>query len=245
MIKKFFAALVVLVMVVSFGTFAMAGNVEYLRDKADILDQEAALEVLLQNATEDLGVYVVVATTNTPYDDNIEAEGRKYCYEAGLSYLEDDVVLLVINMSDRMYDLFLWGEPYGSISKKQVNSILDDMESNMRSGNYNGAVRNFISSLEDIYAENLASPDDEESDFQVYIFIAVAVGLITAGIFVGVVSLRYKMKLTPTNYPLDEFTQLELKDRDDVFLSRNVVKTVVQSSSSSGSRGGHVGGRGF
>lgn len=245
MVKKIFACVLLVILSFSVTAFAMAKSVDYLRDGAEILDSEASLETRLDEASLELGVYVVVATTDISYGGAVDEAGRKYCYEAGLNHISDDVILLVINMEDRMYDIFLWGEPYFNISTSQVNSILDDMESQMREGDYDGAIRVFINNILDLQVLQ----DEEEGLVYIgsYALVGLIVMVVTFGVFVGVVTLKYKMKLTPTNYPLEEFTRLDLKDRDDIFLSRNVTKTVVQSSGSSrgGSRGGHAGGRGF
>lgn len=247
MVKKFLAVVLTLVMVLSCGSMAMASSVDYLIDSANVLDQDDALETLLEDASYEQGVYIVVVTTNTSYGGNIEEQGRKYCYETGLNYLRDDVILLVINMADRMYDIILWGEPYYSINTNQVNGILDHMESLMRSGDYDGAIGRFVSSVEQVWQNN--SSNNNTVYIGKYVLITLAIMVVVGGIYVGVITLKYKMKLTPTNYPLEEYTQLDLKEHHDVFLSRNVTKTVVQSSSGGGggggSRGGHAGGRGF
>lgn len=245
MVKRIVSILLLLV-VLAVSTVAVgAGDVTYLLDKAGdgIIEDHGALTALLIEASTEKDAYFVVVTTDVSYDGDVEAAGRKLCYEAGLNYRSDDVILMVINMADRTYDLFLWGWPDQEFSRGDVDDVLDAMESQMRSGDYDGAVRSFVRAAK----EACLSGQQERSGMGVYILGGIITMLVVAGAFVGIVTLRYKMKLTPTNYPLNEFTQLDLKDQDDVFLTRNVIRTVVQSSSSGGggSRGGHAGGRGF
>lgn len=55
------------------------------------------------------------------------------------------------------------------------------------------------------------------------ILVAVIVAFIVAAIACVVIIMRYKMKIKPTNYPLDKYAKLDLKESNDIFVGSYVV----------------------
>lgn len=76
-----------------------------------------------------------------------------------------------------------------------------------------------------------ADGSENNGNIGTVILIAVITALIIGGIFVGVVFLKYKMKLQPTNYPLDKFTHLDITDSSDVFVTSRTTRVRIKSNS--------------
>lgn len=58
-------------------------------------------------------------------------------------------------------------------------------------------------------------------------FIALAIGIIGAIISVVMVVRKYSMKHDPVDYPLDQFTQLDLQEQADQFVRKEVTSRVI------------------
>ena len=54
------------------------------------------------------------------------------------------------------------------------------------------------------------------------VLIALALAIVCAIISVVFVVRKYSMKHDPVDYPLDQFTQLNLQEREDRFLKKEV-----------------------
>ena len=159
-----------------------------------------------------------------------------------------DLIVLTVSLEGGVYyyDLFTYGKAYEKISSSDVNAILDadTVYDNIKGGN--------------VYEGVLAFIDMADARMGVFCFKAeqipgiLLVSLIAAIIACVVVVARYKMKIKPTNYPLDRFAKLSLTEEKDIFTGSFVTKHRVSSSSSGGGgrsgdgggrSGGHRGGR--
>ncbi|MBE6529296.1 MAG: hypothetical protein E7680_01670 [Ruminococcaceae bacterium] len=58
-------------------------------------------------------------------------------------------------------------------------------------------------------------------------FIALALAVICAIVSVVVVIRKYSMKHNPVDYPLDQFTQLDLQEQADQFVGKEVTSRVI------------------
>lgn len=61
-------------------------------------------------------------------------------------------------------------------------------------------------------------------------FAALALAIVCAVISVIVVIRKYSMKHTPVDYPLDQFTQLDLQERSDLFIRKEVTSRVISDN---------------
>lgn len=267
MVRKLLLCCLTILLIVCGSSAALADVDVYVLDNSGtgIFRDAASLEQALRKATDLEGAYFIAVSTDVSYEGNYDKAGRQFCYQAGVDYQSDDIVMIAINMTDRTYDLFLWGTPHRDIDSNEIEDILDAMEGDMVSGDYDSAVLAFIDAARDALATSYSggdykpgtpnqgiANDTHDNKPVLWVGVGLVVALVSGAIFVGIVVARYKLKIKPTNYPLDEFSKLVLTDRRDVFLNRSVVTTVISNNHShggggGGSRGGggHAGGRGF
>lgn len=59
------------------------------------------------------------------------------------------------------------------------------------------------------------------------VLIALAIGIIGGIISVVVVIRKYSMKHDPVDYPLDQFTRLNLEEQSDLFTGKEVHSRVI------------------
>lgn len=82
----------------------------------------------------------------------------------------------------------------------------------------------------------LAFASDAEggsSNVLTVVLIALGVAILAAIVCVVLVILKYKMKLQPTNYPLDKFTQTKITGASDVFVTSHVTRVKIKSKDNS------------
>ncbi len=204
-------------------------------DKADMLtDQEETwLTAKMTRFIEKTDCHITFITDTVRYsNDNEPAE---------LDMLvSEDLVLLTVSYVDGQYyyHLFTYGKAYSRISDSEVDTILDadGVYYNLKNGNIYEGLSAFIDKAQPrtmffaIKLENVAP-------------LAI-VSVIVAIVWCAIVIARYKMKLRPTNYPLDKFAKLRLTEERDIFTGKFVTKRRISSSSGSvGRSGGGGGGR--
>ncbi len=177
-----------------------------------------------------------------------EADGRSDKY-IGENFLEDhsygfndDIILLVITRNlnyggfddEYYYNLYLYGKADSRIGSIDVDTILDDDDVyyNIKDGELCDGILAFIECSVDAY----------KIPWVLISVIAVIVGAIVCAIAVGSVTAKYRMKLRPTNYPLNKYANMSLTDSSDEFAGKHVATVIV---SSGGGRGGSRGGGGF
>ena len=64
------------------------------------------------------------------------------------------------------------------------------------------------------------------------VIVAFLLAAVIAAVAAFFVVRSYSMKHKPVDYPLDEFTKLDLREKSDRFVGRNVTSRVIQSNSS-------------
>lgn len=83
---------------------------------------------------------------------------------------------------------------------------------------------------------SLAFASDTEagsSNVLAVVLIALGVAILAAIVCVVLVILKYKMKLQPTNYPLDKFTHTEITGSSDIFVTSHVTRVKIKSDKNS------------
>ena len=58
-------------------------------------------------------------------------------------------------------------------------------------------------------------------------FVALALAVLCAAAGVFLVVRKYSMKHNPVDYPLDQFTKLNLQERSDIFVGKEVTSRVI------------------
>ena len=200
-----------------------------VRDDAGLLStgETAHLTALADGASARLGISVYIATTDT------YLEGEDFLAQQGLSN-RDDIVLLVVTLDGGIiyYDLYTYGKANRRMSDAEVDRLLDNIYDDMKGGRLEAGLVGYI--------------EEAEAALTLRVGRVLTGSLLAAGavclVVLLVVLAKYKMKLRPTNYPLDKYARLKLTVQEDVFTGSFVTKTVISSGSGGGGGGG--GGRG-
>lgn len=198
-----------------------------LYDKDDELStlQEEKIENQLKEAYEQTGAsFYIGIGYSTEAIESFVSQNRLY---------EECMVVLLIEKEygTYYYQMHTRGNASYEITLGEENKLLDSDEvyDNIKSGDlYNGASY-FISKSVNAYTTKNYKP---------YIIFCIISTLVGTGIFFIVVLVRYKTKIRGKVYPFDQFTTLDLVNQSDIFLTKSVTRTKIQSSSSGGSRGG-------
>ncbi len=234
-VKKLLAALFVAVLLLSLVVLPSAAESPRVIDNIGLFtdSQLAKLDSAIAEAESASGASFYIITSTSHYGSKPEV--LRAC---GASDGEDACILVIIKLSPvdtaRYYDFYTNGMPDRRISDGEVNDILDDeaVYKDLKFGDPAAGALRFLE----------ITPATMKIPYAVIITVAVIVALIVAGITVGTVVSKYKMKLRPTNYPLEQFAKLELTHNEDHFIGKHVSVVVTSSGSSGG--GGRSGGGG-
>lgn len=153
----------------------------------------------------------------------------------GFDGMRDDVVMLVIEVGDtNYYEMFTYGVADTLILQSVADSILDNSSvySNIKNGRLCDGISAFIT---------LSSSAIRSSRVKTVIIILV-IAAISAAAAVGAVVFTYKKKQKSPSYPLNDFADLSLTEKSDVFLGKTVTKVRISSSTDGGGHGGKGGG---
>lgn len=204
------------------------------RDGALSEEQEAQIIAELREAESKTQIPIVIAV----FEQRIGVPNE---YEilsmAGFDGMRDDVVMLVIEVGDtNYYEMFTYGVADTLISQSAADSILDSnsVYGNIKNGRLCDGISAFIT---------LSSSAIRSSRVKTVIIILV-IAAISAAAAVGAVIFTYKKKLKSPSYPLNDFADLTLTEKSDVFLGKTVTKVRISSSSDGGGHGGKGGGSG-
>ena len=241
--KKIIALLLcVITLSVTFSFFADAEDETRAFDLDSLLKEneikrinEAALEAEAECGAK---IFIVVHEADGRGDKYI---GEDFLDDHGYDY-DDDIILLIITRNlnygayddEYYYNLYLYGKADSRIGPIDVDTILDDDDVyyNIKDGELCDGILAFIECSVDAY----------KIPWVLISVIAVIVGVIVCAIAVGAVAAKYRMKLRPTNYPLNKYANMSLTDSQDEFAGKHVATVIV---SSGGGRGGSRGGGGF
>ena len=206
-----------------------------LIDDAQLFSSQEEQEI--QNAIMSVsGVRMYIITTR----DSFFNENKL------LSLIErDNSIVLTINMNTRHYDIHTYGQANANLFDSEIRKLESAVESKLSSDNYKGAVLSFIEKADIAYNGEL------KTEPIIVILWSLGISVVIAIIVCAIVIAKYKMKMRPTNYPLDKYAKMQLNQKEDVFLGKVVTTRRIQTSTSSGgggrssSGGGHRGGGSF
>ena len=204
----------------------------------DFTDKEIAeITALIEAKSAECGAQIVIVTKNAwNYD------GEDFLLQHSEYSASSDLILLIITQH-YYYDLYTYGKASSRIKDTEVDPILDDPDVfyNLKGGKLFDGTMAFVEVAAYAYSDRLAYPMED------VIVGSLVFAAIVALVACGVVIARYRMKLKPTNYPLDQYAKLKLNERTDVFIGQHTIRRRIDnggSRSGGGSRGGgHRGGR--
>jgi len=239
-LRKIFSALAVTLIIIA--SFAISASAEETRvyDMDSMLTQsdierinDAAIRAEAEYGCQ---FYIVTHSADGRFEKYI---GEDFIEDNKLSY-NDDIVLLIITYDTvertYYYNMYYYGLPSRRISDVEVDTILDDPDvyDNLKSGKLADGAVAFIE----------LSGDASSMPWGVIITVAVIAAVVVCAITVSVITAKYKMRMNPTNYPLDKYAKLELTASNDKFFDKRVSVIITSSGGGSGGRGGGGGGYG-
>ena len=240
--KQFGFLLFAFLLILGMTLFVSAASLPRLVDGADLLtdSEEAELLSMLDEISERQMLDVVIVTANTlegkspmAYaDDFYDYNG----YGFGASY---DGVLLLVSMEDRDWWISTCGYGITAFTDYGITCLSDQFLPDLGNGFYADAFETFARGCDEYISlarngtpfDVGSEPFDPASSF----LIAAVIGLIAAWIVVGSMKAQLKSVRQQNAGSYLKEGSLQLTDSRELYLYRNVHRTVKQESSSGGS----------
>ncbi|MBN2222887.1 MAG: TPM domain-containing protein [Vallitaleaceae bacterium] len=218
-------------------------------DEADLLSE--ADEEKVQRRIED----VIVSLELEPVIVLVNSIGNKSAMEYADDYFDyhgygigsdRQGILMLVNMGDRELWISTSGDQTIAKYQEHISAMVDYVTADLGDGNYYEAARTFLN-----YIESVESGEDvgnirgvKGRSFLSYFVhpIILLISLVAGAIGVLVVTLSSKGKNTVTNRTYESSGGFLLAKQTDQFLRDTVIKTKIETSSSSG--GSHQGSSG-
>ena len=255
---KIFAALILFIaLFTAFSSVSVIyGNSSYMYDDAGFFTETTCSKIdgELARISAEGGVKIYVATSELNlYGVSYDDLGLYFLESHGLDP-DDSLILLIITRQygTTYYDMYTYGDAEKRLKNSEINTILDD--DNVYYNIKNGSIVDGVTAFANLSSQYYN--DDDSVPIAPVILIGLLVGVLAAAVTCGIIIAKYKMKLVPSNYPLEHYTKLSLRNSQDVYITSSVICTTISSSSGgSGSfrgrgsshsgrhRGGHRGGR--
>lgn len=252
-----FSALAVTAVIALSATPAFAESTQKLNDDAELLSssEQETIENNLKNCTLATGWDIIIYTNN----NNVPSSDMEdYCndYYDNHGYGcgdEKSGVMLTIDMSSREMYILTKGEAMYCFSDARTDDLLDDVQYELSSGDYKGACDEFTQTVELYY--NVGSDTSNDASYKNVEIVLTAgekaargisygcsfmiIGAI-AGIIISLsINYKYSKLGREANYDLAKNSSLNLTEKRDQFLYKNVTSTTVSSSSSSSHSSSH------
>ena len=226
-----------------------AGNGDKVVDNADLLtdSQEQELEGRLEELVDKYGCDAVIVTTDTidgktpmAYaDDYFDYNG----YGIGSGH---DGVLFLLSMEDRDWWISTCGEGIDIFTDWGIKFIGEQMLSDLKNGNYYEAFSKFTELSDDFMNEaQNGKPYDIHNKYKTFgdklriVLISIGIGIVAS--LIVTFSLKGQLKSVKPNNQAKDYIRsgsLKITESKDVFLYKNVDRTVRETSGGSSSGGG-------
>lgn len=224
-------------------------------DEADLLSgsEKEELTGKIENLTDKYGFDIVIVTAQTIDGKTPAAYADDYYdyggYGAGYN---NDGVLLLISMEDRDWWISTTGYGISAFTDYGIDFIGDEIVPYLSDGSYYKAFTEFLSLTDDFLAEaEKGTPYDIDHKYKAFsnYIIAVGIGLLI-GLIIAVISvliMKSKMKTVAMQHNANNYAinnSLKLDRFNDIFIYRNVTKTIRPEPSSSVGSSIHTGSSG-
>lgn len=253
---KRLSALVCAVLLTFCTSIAVFAEASYkLNDSADLFtsDQDATIEDQLYEVSDLTGWDVIIYTNERGVDSYDMEEVCNDFYDIAGFGKNDDLrgIMLTVDMGSREMYILTKGDTMYYFNDDRVDEILDDVTYYLSDDEYYEAAQAFIEDVE--YYYNAGKPEGGSTDnikieeniliytLKHYGIVIGIVALAIGALSVVFVHLRYKNHGKQGTYDLKANSNVNLTDRQDIFLHKTVT---VHTESSSSSGGGHSGGGG-
>ena len=224
---------------------ASALTTGYLFDGADLLydSEEAELAAYLESLRDRIQLDVVVVTVNSTGMYSPMEYADDYFDYNGYGYGENrDGILLLIAMDTRDWWISTSGYGITAFTDAGIEYIGEQILSDLSGGWYADAFRTFADLCESFVTQaRTGDPFDvhnlpkEPFDWFSTLLISLVIGLIVALIYTGVLKGQlHSVQRKPAASEYVREGSLKLHQSQDLFLYRNVRRTVRETSSGSG-----------
>lgn len=205
--KRLSAILAAMIMVFCTPLFVFAAGQTELRDDAELFtsEEETQLQAELDAFAQKTGWVAVIYTNNEgKTEDNIKPFANRYYAD---KYGKTTAgVILTIDMEGRAIDFRTKGDAMYYFGDGRVNTLLDDVQRDMKQGNYYSAAEQFLYYVDHYYDEGI---DDDESNENIdlqekednkFLYVVKHYGIVIAGgsIIVAVIVVIVVKTVTST-----------------------------------------------
>ena len=220
-------------------------NLPHIVDDADIFtsSEEAELTNMIKSVTDKYGYDLVIYTDTTnyglgPYEEQCAIDFYRF-NGYGLGKEQSGVIIYVNMDPGNRYISYVGTGDVENRAYEYNETIRENMLSDMSAGNYFSAMKTGIELTEELYETGKISHKRTPGDYLFCGAAAAIVGLI-AGAINSSSKVRKMKNVNFATYANDYIVQnsFNLRGVNEMFLYKNVTRTVIQTSSDGGSRGG-------
>jgi len=236
---------IIIFTLIIFTVFCVPSFAQSVYDGAGLLTQGriAKIEAKAQEIKEQYGFNVIVVTTNSLDGKSPKSYADDF-YDYTASLYGTDGVLFLVSMEDRDWYISTSGYGRKAISNRRVDAIADECVPYLSSGDYGEAFSEFLE-LTDNYLYKTQNGVTNDTPVFVYIMIALIIAAVISIITVFI----FKAQLTSVRYQrgagrYQKPGSVNITNRRERFLYRNVIVTDRPKSNSGGGGGGFHGGGG-
>lgn len=251
-------ALLLALMLLAFscGT-AFAASAKRVIDDAELFTEGELGQVTqsLTEASDETGWDVLVYTNHNGYDidNNLAYECDRYYNDNGFGTgANASGVMLTIDMGSRCTYILTKGDAERYFTDSRIGDLNNSVLDALGSGDAVQACKSFADGVSGAYRadvpdngsySNITTEPEKKSYNFVIPVVAGIIGVIVGLIFFLVTVNRYKHNGKYGTYDLNKNSSMQLRDRQDVFLTKHTTYTTdPPPQSSSGSSGGSSGG---
>ncbi len=217
-------------------TASAAENDAFVYDEADLLSstEETKLSKKLQNISQAYGAQVVVVTTSST-EGSIDFYVEELYDTMGFGYGErHDGILLLLVMDIREFRILSNGAAADALTLGRIDKITDAITPALSDGDYADAFEEFADQCEYYLDGHINGfPFNFGKNLLIALIIGIVVGLIVTSVLKSQLKSVRKQERAHAYVKPDS---MQITERNDFFLYRDVKRTKKESSSSSNSR---------
>jgi len=233
-------------------TNAKAANAQ-IEDHANLFSDTASLEQTAQAIANQTIAGIFIVTTN---GNSQSPEDFTRSYLAQKVGQDNNGVVLLIDIVNRDVYIGATGNMHIYFDSQRINSILDDVQPALSSGNYQQGAVDFLNGVRHYFEEgvpgNRSYTINEQTGEIIFqrsfqplnILIALAIALIVPIVFVVVTVSKYQLKLGTWKYPYQENSSINLTQKQDTLTNSFVRTRRIPRNNNNNFGGGRGGGGG-
>ncbi len=238
---RYFTFLIVFIMCLAFlpasNVMAKEAPVSFVDDGADLFTEEeelklsARIQAIQKKYDADVVIYTVEDRGNISSETFVERYVNTNC---DLGRFKENVTILFIDEFDRYVEIQGYGVCEEFINNDRIDSILDDIETDLHFEEYFDACSTALHKISYYYGKN--------PNFLTWTLLHALVALIIGAIVTFVMVSHSKGKVTTNSRTYLDTAHSGLVAKRDMYITTTVKRTRIQSNSSGRSGGGRSSG---